>query len=164
MTALNVIEGLGDEWLAPLQARIPSDGWLELPVALDGRMLAHEWIRVGDRYVKTDNTDHYDDHFFPGCQDIAWDVAAAVLELDLSPEERRYFVGRYRSLSGDGAIAARLPHHALFYLAFRLGYTGLASSVLGKTSDGVRFARAARHYGRLLRREVSDRSGERWNA
>ena len=45
-------------------------------VALDGRMLPHEWLETPAGYVKTDALDHHDDHFFPGPQDIAWDVAA----------------------------------------------------------------------------------------
>ena len=49
-------------------------------VAGDGRMLPHEWIETRSGYVKTDALDHHDDHFFPGCQDIAWDIAGASVE------------------------------------------------------------------------------------
>jgi hypothetical protein len=162
MTRVNLVEGLGEHWLPSLEARLPREGWLERPAALDGRMLPHEWIWNDAGYVKTDIIDHHDDHFFPGCQDIAWDVAAACLELGLGAGARRYLVQRYRSLSRDRTIAARLPHHALSYLAFRLGYASLASSVLGEAADGDRFAAAARRYARLLRRELTQEPGECW--
>jgi hypothetical protein len=163
MISTNVAEGLGEPWLSRLWDRVLPDGGTERPVALDGRMLPHEWIRTSAGYLKTDAIDHHDDHFFPGCQDIAWDVAAASLELGLNTQARRHLVRGYRSLSGDQAIASRLPLYAVAYLAFRLGYAALAASVLGRSPDGDRFAAAARRYTRLLRRELSPGAGERWN-
>jgi hypothetical protein len=156
MTLQNVTEGLGDAWEARLKARIRSPGWTERPVALDGRMLAHEWIRSPGGYVKTDAIDHHQDHFFPGCQDIAWDVAATVLELRLNDTARRELVSRYRSLSGDHSITSRIQAYAVFYLAFRLGYATLATNALGRIPDADRFAAAACRYASLLRRELSD--------
>jgi hypothetical protein len=163
MSLQNVAEGLGDGWGARLKARVQSDGWTERPVALDGRMLLHEWIRTPDGYLKTDAIDHHQDHFFPGCQDIAWDVAAAALELGLDGKPRHELVTRYRSLSGDHTITSRIPAYAVFYLAFRLGYATLARSVLGQDPDADRFAAAARRYARLLRRELGDPHGRLWN-
>jgi hypothetical protein len=163
MSLQNVAEGLGDAWGARLRARIRSEGWTERPVALDGRMLAHEWIRTPGGYLKTDAIDHHQDHFFPGCQDIAWDVAAAALELRLNAEARRELIARYRSLSGDHTITSRIPAYAAFYLAFRLGYATLAASVLGQDPDADRFAGAACRYACLLRRELSDPHGRGWN-
>ena len=49
-------------------------------VAIDGRMLPHEWLETRMAIVKADALDHHDDHFFPGCQDIAWDIAGASVE------------------------------------------------------------------------------------
>lgn len=165
MTTINVAEGLGEEWLERLQAILPteSEAWYERPVALDGRMLPHEWIRTRSGYLKTDALDHHDDHFFPGCQDVAWDVAAACLEFDLHGTKRHRLVERYRDLSRDQTIGARLRHHAVSYLAFRLGYTTLASATLGETADGGRFAADARRYRRLLRLELGA-SREQWSA
>jgi hypothetical protein len=127
-------------------------------------MLPHEWIRTSGGYLKTDAVHHHDDHFFPGCQDIAWDVAATCLEFDLGPHERRHMIDRYRVLSGDSSITARLPLHAVTYLAFRLGYTSLAASTLGHDTDGRRFSEAAHRYGELLRAELSHTTLESWNA
>ncbi len=132
------------------------------PVALDGRLLAHEWIETGTGYTKVDAMDHHDDHFFPGCQDIAWDIAAASIELGLTGPDQRHLLGRYRSLSGDQAIARRLHQYAVAYLAFRLGYTTLASEALGRSDDGLRFSTERQRYRNLLRRELSV-SGGIWN-
>jgi hypothetical protein len=166
MVVTNTSEGLGDEWASRLHLRLRKYGasWCERAVALDGRMLPHEWIRTSGGYLKTDAVHHHDDHFFPGCQDIAWDVAGTCLEFNLRPRERQQLIERYRFLSGDSTIAARLPLHALTYLAFRLGYTTLSASTLGRDSDGKRFAQATHRYRELLRLELSSTSLELWNA
>ena len=166
MVVTNTAEGLGDEWAARLHPRLRTCGasWCERTVALDGRMLPHEWIRTSGGYLKTDAVHHHDDHFFPGCQDIAWDVAGTCLEFDLGPDARQQLVERYRFLSGDSTIVARLPLHAITYLAFRLGYTTLAASGLGQSSDGKRFSDATRRYEDLLRSELSHTMSEMWNA
>jgi hypothetical protein len=127
-------------------------------------MLPHEWIRTSGGYLKTDAVHHHDDHFFPGCQDIAWDVAGTCLEFNLGPRERQQLIERYRLLSGDSTIAARLPLHALTYLAFRLGYATLAATTLGPDSDGKRFSKARHRYSELLRSELSSSASELWNA
>jgi hypothetical protein len=127
-------------------------------------MLPHEWIRTRTGYLKTDAVHHHDDHFFPGCQDIAWDVAATCLEFRLDLQQRRRLIERYRILSRDATIAARLPLHAITYLTFRQGYTTLAASTLGENSaDGRRFAEAALRYRELLCIELGDPTTEAWN-
>jgi hypothetical protein len=153
MIAVNVAQGLADSRYEKL-ACLPTEDWTERPVTLDGRMLAHEWIQTQQGYLKVDTMDHHDDHFFPGCQDIAWDLAAAAFELGLSNAVRRHLVGRYRALSGDQTIVTRLRPYAVGYLAFRLGYARLAVTVLGETPDGLRFAAESDRYERLLRREL----------
>jgi hypothetical protein len=162
MIAVNVGEGLQLPSGASLRGALPASGWVERPVKLDGRMLAHEWVRTPTDIVKLDAMDHHDDHFFPGCQDIAWDVAAAVFELDLVGQSRTYLVERYRQLSGDSGIASRLPHYAIAYLAFRMGYATLASNVLGQTDDGLRFNCQAQRYAGLLTARLNASAAE-WN-
>jgi hypothetical protein len=166
MVVTNTAEGLGDEWASRLHPRLRTCGasWCERTVALDGRMLPHEWIRTSGGYLKTDAVHHHDDHFFPGCQDIAWDVAATCLEFNLRPQARQQLIGRYRSLSGDSTIVGRLPRHAITYLAYRLGYTTLAASSLGQDSDSTRFSDAAVRYGELLRSELTHTTSETWDA
>jgi hypothetical protein len=165
MVETNVAEGLGDCWQRQLDSVLPCnlEDWSERPVAPDGRMLAHEWIRTEDGFLKTDAFDHHDDHFFPGYRDIAWDVAGAVFELELDPAGRRSLIDQYRELSGDRLIRARLPLYALAYLAYRLGYASLGTSVLGDSPDGLRFATAAGRYRRLLRRELMPSGAAGWD-
>jgi hypothetical protein len=163
MMETNVSEGLGEAARAQLARRLETVGTpTEAPTWLDGRMLPHEWLRTPAGYRKSDAVDHHDDHFFPGPQDIAWDVAGTCLELGLERDARRGFIERYRRTSGDARVAARLPFHALAYLAFRLGYATLASESLGATPDGVRFHGQAERYRRLLRRELAPGSIARW--
>ena len=167
MVVTNTAEGLGDEWLPRLQRRLTECGasWCARTVALDGRMLPHEWIRAHTGYLKTDAVHHHDDHFFPGCQDIAWDVAATCLEFRLDPDQRRRLIQRYRTLSRDATIAGRLPRHAITYLSFRQGYATLAARTLGEGSaDGRRFADAALRYRKLLCTELERTTTEAWNA
>jgi hypothetical protein len=164
MAVNNVAEGLEPPWEERLGGWLPSPHeWSERPVAGDARMQAHEWLRTSNGYVKTDAFDHYDDHFFPGCQDIAWDVAGAVYELDLDLSARRRLVERYRALSGDRTVGSRLPQYAACYLAYRLGYTSLASSTLGSSPDGLRFSRANDRYARLLRQELTQGPRVSWD-
>jgi hypothetical protein len=162
MITVNLSEGLGQRELERINRRLP-DTWTELPVALDARMQPHEWLRTPDGFVKTDGVDHHADHFLPGCQDIAWDVAGAALELGLGEESRRFLITRYRQLSGDSTISSRLPHYAVAYLAFRLGYATLAQEVLGETSDeSERFRREADRC-RLLLSGDSSMGSEYWD-
>lgn len=53
-------------------------------VATDNRLHRWEWLRLADgRLLKADATDHCAGHELIGCQDIAWDVVGASLELGL---------------------------------------------------------------------------------
>lgn len=131
----------GRPWTGPLpEAR---------PVALDARMLRHEWLETPHGYLKTDAFDHHDDHFFPGPQDIAWDLAA--FEIECGGGER--VLECYQRQSGDRDAAARLPFYRAAYLAFRLGYCDMAARTLGSGPDAARFRRARSRYQTLIRSE-----------
>jgi len=159
MVVVNVEEGLPARSGSPVRSLLPASSWLERPVALDGRMLVHEWVRTPRGILKLDAMDHHQDHFFPGCQDIAWDVAAALVEFDLDASGTAHLVNSYRRLSGDRTIASRLPHYTIAYLSFRLGYATLATGVLGQTDDAARFALLVRRYAELLGTKLSASSG-----
>jgi hypothetical protein len=116
-------------------------------VAIDGRLFPHEWLETAAGYIKTDALDHHDDHFLPGCQPIAWDVAAAAVESG----GEDFLVERCRP-------GPSLPFFRLAYLAFRLGYSGLAAEALAGTPDGARFERAARRYAALIERTCGPQS------
>jgi len=122
-------------------------------VLLDGHMARHEWLETASGIVKTDAVDHYDDQFFPGPQDIAWDVAAFGIECGAA----RRVAERYAELAGDRGIADRLPFYRAAYLAFRLGYCDTAAEALGGSEDAARFARARQRYEALI-------GNERWTS
>lgn len=71
----------------------------------DGRMFLHDWICTAQGYLKTDALHHHDDHLFPGCQPIDWDLAGAEIEMNIKLERRPN------------------PFFTLAYLAFRIGFT-----------------------------------------
>jgi hypothetical protein len=128
-------------------------------VAVDGRMLAHEWIGSPWGFLKTDALDHHDDDFFPGCRDIAWDIAGAIAELGLDQQAAGALVDKYRRLSRDTSIAERLPFYQHAYLGYRLGYVKLAADTVADADDAVRFRDLYRMYGRQLTELAQGRAG-----
>jgi hypothetical protein len=146
----NASEGLGSNGGA--LARIADDRSAPTGrrVAVDGRMLLHEWIDDGDRLVKVDALDHHADDFLPGCRDVAWDLAGACIEMALPRSARRHLIDRYISRTGDRGVRERLPLFSAAYLAYRLGYATLASESLAGSADGTRFTRMRERYRRLL--------------
>lgn len=115
----------------------------ETVVAVDGRMLPHEWIETKSGWIKTDALHHHNDHFFPGSQDIAWDIAGTAVEFDVNPE---VVARRYLRIRPDRTLHTRLPFYRLAYLAWRIGYATMAAETLGSTEDGLRFRALARSY------------------
>lgn len=92
-------------------------------VEIDGRMLAHEWIRMSDgRLVKIDALDHHRDHFFPGVQSPAWDLTGAIVELRMNARQISALLARYEAVSGDREARAQLRYFQLAYAVFRAGY------------------------------------------
>lgn len=153
MTRLNVAEGLGEEAVARM-------GWMERmrgavearpALAVDGRMLPQEVLRTAGGFVKCDGLDHHDDHFWPGMQDVAWDLAGAMVEFGMEPEPRERLLAEFEARTGDWGAREVLPFHEAAYLAWRLGYVSLAAETLGGSEDGVRMARLRDRYRALLR-------------
>jgi len=62
---------------------------------------------------KVDGYDHFEDHLFPGCQPIEWDIAGATVEFDLDAPPMR-------CRNPDFWICA--------YAAFRLGYATMGGN------------------------------------
>ena len=108
-------------------------------VQIDGRMLPQEWIGS----LKTDALDHHDDHFFPGCQDIAWDIAGAAIEFGF---DARLLAEKYLQLVPDPTLKQRLPFYRTAYLAYRIGYADMAAESLRDTADGRRFRNLRNRY------------------
>jgi hypothetical protein len=124
-------------------------------VAVDGRMLPHEWLDTGQQLLKTDATDHCADHFFPGGADILWDIAGAAIEFQLDAGERDYLIERYGAISGDRPSRDVLRFYEVAYAAFRLGYSTLAAHATSGTADHERFKAMAARYRNLMMLKLS---------
>lgn len=138
LVRVNSSEGLGGELSAELA--------VERPVIADGKMQPHEWVRSADgRLWKTDGASHGDDHFFPGPVDVAWDLAGASVEWEMSPAAEEFFLAEYGKASGDDA-RARMAAWKLAYTLFRLGYCALAAqaSEARLETEAERYRAAAR--------------------
>lgn len=156
MIRVNVVEGIGEEWGGPLGRleRFRARFETARPIGVDGRMLPHEWLRTGAGFLKTDAVDHHDDHFFPGCQDVAWDVAGAAVEWGLTRPEEEALIDRYQSLANDPGLRGRLPFYKIAYLSYRLGYAQLAAEALEPAPDAGRFKTLLAAYRDRLQQEL----------
>jgi hypothetical protein len=118
-------------------------------IEIDGRLHAWEWlVRDGGAVLKADAHDHHAAHDLIGCQDLAWDLVGAAIELELSASEAQ----RLATIAGE--TCGRVPDLDLLafmrpcYLAFQLGRHALAA---GASSDeGPRLEAAAARYAALL--------------
>ncbi|TNC48746.1 hypothetical protein FHG66_13095 [Rubellimicrobium rubrum] len=156
MTRTNLAEGLGLEaagrtgWMDRQRAAV-----LARPaLACDGRMLPQEWLRTATGILKTDGIDHHDDHFWPGMQDIAWDLAGAAVEFGMGDAALDRLLEDYTERSGDRDVVTVLPFYTVAYLAYRLGYASLAAETLGGSMDGLRMAKDRDRYAARLRQEL----------
>ena len=111
MARYNTAAALGAGWRqrwstwAPPAGRAGARG---APDVTDNRLHAWEWLVLpGGRVLKADAVDHHAAHDLVGCQDIAWDVAGATVELGLNP----------LPLADPDLLAFLLP----CYCAFQLG-------------------------------------------
>ena len=159
---LSALEQMAEHNARELGAEASPRLRLERPVLADGRMQPHEWLRAHDgRMLKTDSGSHGDDHFFPGPTDIAWDLAGAIVEWNISPDPARAFLDAYRRASGDEAIS-RIDGFITAYAVFRWAYCRMAANALTGTAEARRLEWAgARYRAALLRtqaRPISSRT------
>jgi hypothetical protein len=112
-------------------------------------MHVFEWLRLPDgRLLKADAVDHSAAHDLIGCQDVAWDVAGAVVELGLSDADAEILsvaIEQAGTTVDRELVAALTP----CYLAFQLGAWTMASHSAG-AAEAARLKGAAARYGRLL--------------
>jgi len=152
MIAVNTTEVLGALSVRHERAIQRWKGTLDekAPVRIDGRLMPHEWLCTAAGWTKSDALSHHDDNFLPGCQDIAWDVAAMIDEWSLDVDDRRVFLDAFVQQAGDDGIEARLPIWRVAYLAFRAGYTKLAAASLTGDIDGPRMVALHGRYAQKL--------------
>jgi hypothetical protein len=122
------------------------------PVETDNRLHAWEWlVRPDRRLLKCDALDHHAGHDLIGCQDIAWDVIGATIELELpaSAQARlRAVVERASGRTLDPQLTALLTP---CYLAFQLGSCSMAAGAAPEPEEAARLQRAAERYATRLR-------------
>lgn len=108
---------------------------LSTPVAIDGRMQAHEWLRLPDgRLLKADALDHHRGHDLVGPQDITWDRVGAEVELGIA------FPDSKPGLTNFLRVA---------YCAFQVGAHSLGQS-MSPASEAPRHEAAIRRYRSAL--------------
>ena len=123
------------------------------PVHIDGRLRACEWLMLPDgRIVKTDAVDHDRSHDLIGPQDIAWDVAGAIVEFDLDAAGQDRLMASIEHATGRAVDRALLAFLIPCYAAFQLGAWRFA---LDAAADGRSAIEAEiSRYLRVLRRSV----------
>lgn len=152
----NTAQALGEATAARLVQRLGSPAALhERPVATDNRMQAWEWLTTRDGAIlKTDAADHHAGHDLIGARDIAWDVAGAVAEFDLSADERASLTQRmaaHGAAPDAGLIGFFLP----LYCAFQLGAADMAASANAPwPEDAQRWGEQRQRYATALRRWI----------
>jgi hypothetical protein len=125
---------------------------LERGVVPDARMQPHEWLLTPQgQMLKTDSGSHGDDHFFPGASDIAWDLAGAIAEWQMTAEESAAFLAMYRRASGDDA-ESRIADYVAAYTVFRCAYCMMAANAMQGTDEQQRLEQAADAYRTQLTR------------
>jgi hypothetical protein len=156
MARTNAREALGDA-ASRLDCWEPQLGRLDAAIRrvwTDNRLHAWEWLALpGGRLLKADAVDHAAAHDLIGCQDIAWDIAGATVELDLSAEERDRLRAAVAREAGRVVEAALIEFLTPCYLAFQLGYHTMAADAFGwNPVEAARARRAAGRYAEALRR------------
>jgi hypothetical protein len=147
--ANEVVELLGDSQRFAASLR---------PVKTDNRMHEWEWLRTDGQLLKADALDHHAAHDLVGCQDIAWDIAGAAVEFDLSWPERQRLIDRVRSSAELADVMEAC------YIGFQLGlwsFARLTSPEEGERIDRLTQAYEQRLDALLMNTRKSDRVRER---
>ena len=142
MAAYNVEQALGKKAAQPLDAwreRLPELSSLARPVLTDNRMHAWEWVVTPDGKIwKTDALDHHASNDLVGAQDPAWDLAGAIVELELSAEEQGRLLEQVERSRRVKTPPDQLRFYTQAYLAFQMGYYTLAAQAVESEADALR--------------------------
>jgi hypothetical protein len=167
MARFNTSQTLGEEAARDLDLLLRGAGLIEgavRRVETDNRLHAWEWLRTPDgRLLKTDALDHHAGHDLIGCQDIAWDIAGAAVELDLSESECLRLCRIVAGQSGHPVNPDLLALLTPCYLAFQMADHAMAAkSVAPDSAEAVRLRavtdRYIRRLGRIIAAGRRDRS------
>ena len=110
------------------------------PVHTDNRLHWWEWLVTADgKLVKTDALDHDAAHDLVGCQDVAWDLAGAAVEFELTATERVSLLAHVAEMTARPANPELLQAMELCYLGFQIGlWTFAAASNGGEDAETAR--------------------------
>ncbi|MDB5613162.1 MAG: cell division protein FtsK [Devosia sp.] len=131
------IQNLGERWgdtvaLATREALGDPQRFHPVPCCTDNRMHAWEWINTKEGWLKMDGLDHHAAHDLVGCQDIAWDVAGAVVELNLSEAAGDQLVTDLSIRIGREISAEFVAANVLCYLGLQIGLWTMAIARAGE--------------------------------
>jgi hypothetical protein len=147
MSRRNIALVLGDAAAGSLEGWVPRLDPLSrrvVRVRTDNRMDRHEWLRLSSgRLLKTDALDHHSAHDLVGCQDMASDIAGAMIEFGLDAPEADALVAGTERASGRHVDRELLKFYAVAYLAFRLGQASLARQSCASGAAEIRRLTAA---------------------
>ena len=127
------------------------------PIEVDGRMHPWEWLVCrGGGLVKTDALDHHAAHDLVGCQDVAWDVIGAAVELGLTLSEREAVCAVIAGATGRAVAPALLRLYEPCYLAFHMGACALGhETLIGFVGESARLDVSRQRYAEALQRALS---------
>jgi hypothetical protein len=123
------------------------------PIGTDNKMQPWEWLRQPDgKWLKADALEHHADHCCIGAQDVAWDVAGAICELEMTADESISLIERLSPHSKICRSPAAFEFYQICYIAFQIGYCTLsAQSHATFRPESERFAERTNTYrARLL--------------
>jgi hypothetical protein len=122
------------------------------PVETDNRLHAWEWLVQSDgRLLKCDALDHHASHDLVGCQDIAWDVVGATVELELPASAQARLCAAVERATGRALDPQVIALLTPCYLAFQLGSCTMAAGTAPGPAEAARLRLAAEGYATRLR-------------
>jgi hypothetical protein len=120
------------------------------PVHVDGRLHAWAWRKTDEGgFCKTDALDHSSGHDLIGCQDIAWDIAGAASEFELSQSETASLSRLVADASGNPVDPTAVEAFQVCYDAFQAAAWSMAAE--DPAEAGRAGARRDFHLRRLRR-------------
>ncbi|HEV3317876.1 MAG TPA: hypothetical protein VG488_12940 [Candidatus Angelobacter sp.] len=124
---------------------------VELPVYPDGRMMPHEWLVTAEgRVIKTDAVGHAEGHQLPGPADIAWDLAGAVIEWQLTADGTEFLLNEYRRLSGDDP-RRRMQCYLVLYCVHRMAHCRMGAAAMATWPEARYLFREYQGYARQFK-------------
>lgn len=153
MACRNVSLEFGDELASAVETWASRADALKrriVRVRTDNKLDRDEWLRSSSGVlIKTDALDHHQAHDLVGCQDLAWDVAGAMIEIDVDQDQSEGFIAAVENSAAATVDRELLGFYRVAYLAFRLGQARLGQTIT-HPAEQQRLDRRARRYAAEL--------------